>query len=88
MALSTTLARALFKKIIDCFSDEVFYLNQAGLVEEVNEAARRTFSIDAFGNGNCSLVRLLGSDIFADLADRHSFRWKCLADAGENIMAP
>ena len=58
MALSTTMARALFKNIIDCFSDEVFYLNQAGLVEEVNEAARRTFNIAASVNGDCSLVRL------------------------------
>ena len=87
MALSTTMARALFKNIIDCFSDEVFYLNQAGLVEEVNEAARRTFNIAASVNGDCSLVRLLGSDIFADLADRHSFRWKCLTEAGETVYS-
>ncbi len=87
MALSSVMARALFTNIIDCFSDAVFYLNQAGLVEEINEAARRTFRVDVAGKEDCTLVQLLGSDIFDDLTGNQSFRWKSSTESAETVYA-
>lgn len=87
MALSSTMARALFKKLIDCFSDAVFYLNQDGLVEEISAAAQRTFCLEAESSSGRSLVQLLGNDIFADLVDCHSFRWKRATDFGETVYS-
>jgi len=87
MARSSTMARSLFKNIIDCFSDAVFYLNQAGLVEEISAAAQRTFCLEAESSSGRSLVQLLGSDIFADLVDCHSFRWKRATDFDETVYS-
>ncbi|MBV5350594.1 PAS domain-containing protein, partial [bacterium] len=77
MALSKNSARALFKSLIDCFSDAVFYVNQWGCVEEINNAAQNIFHIESLTTCERSMAELLNTDAFSNLKDQGSFRWNC-----------
>jgi PAS domain S-box-containing protein len=85
MALSTKSAWALFKSLIDCFSDAVFYVNRRGYVEAINNAAQNIFHLEDFTACERSMAQLLNSDAFSDLEDQCSFRWNCQLGEVERI---
>ena len=74
MALSKNSARALFKNIIDCFSDAVFYV-QGGYIEEVNEAAQNLFQLETLAIRKHSMAQLLDTADFSKFESGSSFQW-------------
>ena len=75
MVISTDSARALFKTIIDCFEDAVFYLNRQALVEELNDAAQTMFAIDRDLVVGHSLSQILQTYGLLDIETDPSSNW-------------
>lgn len=87
MNLSAKTARLLFKNMIDCFSDAVFYLNQQGYIEEINVAAQKAFALDYPSSHGQTLAQLLKADLFLNLSDKSCFKWSWNTCAGETIFS-
>ncbi|MHC1762632.1 MAG: sigma 54-interacting transcriptional regulator [Negativicutes bacterium] len=87
MNLSAKTARLLFKNMIDCFSDAVFYLNQQGHIDEINVAAQKTFALDYPSSYGQTLAQLLKADLFLNLSDNSCFKWSWNTCAGETIFS-